>query len=143
LAGDEVCPEHRDRLIFLPFLAQHQKQKGDTPMNQSLMVHYAVACLEGLDVPRAPRDLSRSQKMPLEDCLHILRQFEAAGLVRENAQGSFERMRSMEALTALEVLQALWSAPSGTTIRMLYGTEKFESDQVARLVAQAHAWPNG
>jgi len=52
-------------------------------MNQSLMVHHAVACLEGLDIPMAPRDLSRSQHVPYEDCLHILQLFEAAGLVRK------------------------------------------------------------
>ncbi len=112
-------------------------------MNQSLMVHYAVACLEGLDVPRAPRDLSRSQKMPLEDCLQILRQFEAAGLVRENAEGSFERTRSIEELTALEVLQALWQAPTGFAVRMLYGSEEFKSKQVIRQVVNAATRSNG
>jgi len=112
-------------------------------MNESRMVHYAVACLEGLDIPLAPRDLSRAQKVPLEDCLHILRQFESAGLVRENAQGAFERNCSIERLSALEVLQALWSAPREKAIRMLYGTSGLESDQVTRLAAQAGAWPRG
>jgi hypothetical protein len=112
-------------------------------MNQPQMVHYAVACLEGLDIPMAPRDLSRSQKVPLEDCLHILRQFEAAGLVRKNAQGFFERTCSIEQVTALEVLQALWSAPWGKAVRMLYGTSEFNADQVAVLAARAGAWPRG
>ena len=129
-------------------------------MNQSRMVHYAVACLEGLDIPLAPRDLSRSQKVPFEDCLHILEQFEAAGLVRKNAKGLVERNCSIEELTALEVLQALWRAPScpngartrplvdrgrgtGHDIRMLFGTKEFNADQVARLASRAGAWPRG
>ena len=112
-------------------------------MDNSVMVHYAVACLEGLETPLAPRDLSRSQDVPLEECLQILRQFEAAGLVRENALGTFERTRSIEQVTALEVLQALWSSPSGKTIRMLYGTQEFNADQVNQLVVRAGAWPRG
>jgi hypothetical protein len=112
-------------------------------MNESLMVHYAVACLEGLDIPLAPRDLSRAQKVPLKDCLHILRQFEIAGLVRENAQGLFERTCSIEELTALQLLQALWSPSSGRAIRMLYGKKGLMSDQAAKLVTQAGAWPRG
>ncbi len=112
-------------------------------MNQSRMVHYAVACLEGLDIPLAPRDLSRSQEVPLEECLHILRQFEAAGLVRENAQGLLERICSIEQVTALEVLQALWSVPSGQAVRILYGTKEFKADQVTRLASRAGSWPRG
>ena len=112
-------------------------------MNQSRMVYYAVACLEGLDIPMAPRDLSRAQQVPLEDCLKILRQFEAAGLVREDARGFFERTRSIDHLTALEVWKALWSAPWGTAIRMLYGTREFRADQVAQLSSRAGAWSRG
>jgi hypothetical protein len=112
-------------------------------MNHSLMVHYAVACLEGLDIPLAPRELSRTQSIPIEDCLHILHQFESAGLVRRNAWGSFERTCSIEQLTALDVLQALWSSPTGKGCRMLYGTNGLLSDQVTRLAVQTGTWPRG
>ena len=112
-------------------------------MNQSQMVHYAVACLEGLDIPMAPRDLSRSQNVPYGDCLHILQQFEGAGLVRKNDRGTFERACSVEQVTSLEVLQALWSAPWGKAVRMIYRNKEFKADQVARLAARAGAWPRG
>ena len=111
-------------------------------MNTSHMVHHAVACLEGLDRPLSPRDLSRAQNVPLEECLHILRQFEAAGLVRENADGAYERLCAIEEITALEVLQALWQAPSRGAARVLYGNG-FRADQVNRLAARAGAWPRG
>ena len=112
-------------------------------MNQSRMVHYAVACLEGLDIPMAPRDLSRSQKVPFEDCLHILQQFEAAGLVRKNAQGLIERRCSIEEVTALDVLQALWALPLGKALRKLIGTRKFKANQAVWLAARADTWPRG
>jgi hypothetical protein len=111
-------------------------------MNQSHMVHYAVACLEGLEFPTTPRDLSRSQRIPLEECRHILRQFEAAGLVRESGDECYERTCSVEQVTALEVLQALWSAVSRKAIRMLFG-HRFEADQTTRLVSHTSVWPRG
>src|SRR5665213_682557 len=111
--------------------------------NNSVMVHYAVACLEGLHSPATPRDLSRSQRVPLEECLHILRQLESAGIVRENAQGLIERTCSIEELTALQVLQALWSPPTAAAIRMLYGEIELNAEQVTRRVVHAAAWPRG
>jgi hypothetical protein len=112
-------------------------------MSPSHMVHYAVACLEGLNIPLAPRDLSLSQRVPLEDCMYILRQFEVAGLVRENAQGVFERTCSIEQLTALDVLQALWRAPSGPSFRMLYGSSELISNHVIRQAVHANTRSNG
>ena len=112
-------------------------------MNNSSMVQFAVACLEGLASPASPRDLSRSQQVPLEECLFILRQFESAGIVRENAQGLIERTRSIEELTALEVLQALWSSTQEAAIRMLYGNSELDAEQVTRYAVHAAAWPRG
>jgi hypothetical protein len=112
-------------------------------MNHSVMVRYAVACLEGLESPVALRDLSQTQHVPLEDCQHIVRQFESAGIVRENERGLIERTCSIEDLTALQILQALWSSPSRTAIRMLYGKSELIAEQVTRCVVDAAAWPRG
>ena len=112
-------------------------------MNNSVMVHFAVACLEGLHSPSTPRDVSRSQEVPLDECVHILGQFEAAGLVRENAQGLIERTCSLEDVTALQVLQALWSRNKNTAIGMLYGKSELNADQVTRRVVIAGSWPRG
>ena|SRR5258708_4821 len=112
-------------------------------MNSSVMVRYAVACLEGLESPATLRGLSLAQHVPLEDCLHIVQQFKSAGIVRENEGGLIERTCSIEELTALQVLQALWSRPQETTVRMLYGNSELNADQVTRLVVKAAAWPLG
>ena len=112
-------------------------------MNHSLMVHYAVACLEGLDIPQVPQELSRAQNVPIDDCMRILDQLESAGLVRKTERGSFERTCSIHQLTALEVLQALWSTPTVKDLRMLYTTINSQADQITRLAARTGFWPLG
>ena len=111
-------------------------------MHPSHMAHYAVACLEGLERPLTPQALSREQNVPIGDCLHILRRFEAAGLVQQNAEGAFERTCSIEQITAFEVLQALWY-PQELSIDLLFGMERFGAEHVARLLARAADGPQG
>src|SRR5882724_4107140 len=122
--------EHWGQAYFFALPSSTSNEK-ETHMNKSHMVHYAVACLEGLEFPTTPRDLSRSQRVPLEECLHILQQFEAAGLVRESGDECYKRTCSVEQVTALQVLQALWSVPQSKALRMLFGNG-FEADQTTR-----------
>lgn len=112
-------------------------------MNHSQLASYAVACLEGLDHPQAPRELSRSQHVPFEDCLAILERLEAAGLVRENAQGLIEVCVALEQITALEVLQAVWAKPSKVEIQVLFGIRSSIAERVTRLAMQAEHSPLG
>ncbi len=114
-------------------------------MNNSVMVRYAVACLEGLDRPVSSGDLSRSTDVPLPECLQLVRQFKAVGLVQETAEGLFSRTCAMEELTALQVLQAIWTrdAQPQSSIQVLFGTFQFKAQDILRQVVQANVQARG
>ena len=96
-------------------------------MNNRLTVQYALLCLKELDGSvqsgRTALQLSRTQGIPLPECQTILRQLAAAGIVGLRATGEARLQRPAAELTALEVLQALQTAPA-PEFRLLYQSQE-------------------
>ena len=85
-------------------------------MKNQRIVQLAVMCLQALNAQAgqavSPQEISRSQGVPLEECLRILRQFNTAGIVQYAEAGKVRLVRPVEDLTALEILEALWTMDS-------------------------------
>ena len=95
-------------------------------MNVRENVQFALMCIQELDhraeTPLLPLEISRLQGVPLEDCLAILKRLHVAGVVRSSPEGRFALVRPAGELTALEVLQALWTPLEEKPIfRMMVG----------------------
>jgi len=112
-------------------------------MDCPIVVQYAVACLEGLEQPATAGELSRRQGIPMEECQFVLNRFEAAGIVRKDERGLFERSRPLDEFTSLEVLEAIWARPEPPSFRMLYGQEVRGTALHTRHAAVNAAWARG
>lgn len=114
-------------------------------MNHTQLAEYAVACLEALDHPATLGDISRSGHMPYDACQTILDRFVRAGLARRNDTGTYERAKSMDSLTAFEVLQAVWSTPQPQTpsYTLLFPRENAGTASVLERALRVVAQPKG
>lgn len=100
-------------------------------MNSAKSVQYALMCLEALErhgsESLSAQAISREQGIPLPECQVILRCLEVAGIVVLSAQ-KYKLGRSTTELTALEVLQALWTLPAPEkavpAFQLLYGPNR-------------------
>jgi DNA-binding IscR family transcriptional regulator len=82
-------------------------------MNHLQDVQYALMCLDELGHhahrPIAASEVGRRQGVPWPDCLSILRRLGQAGIVAWADRDQVILNRSSEDVTALELLQALWT----------------------------------
>ena len=98
-------------------------------MNQRQTVQIALLCLEALSQTSqknmTPQDLSRQQGLPLPVCLSTVYRLIQAGIVELREDGSLHLCRSLEDLTALEILNAVWaSEKKQPAFRMLVGGKR-------------------
>jgi DNA-binding IscR family transcriptional regulator len=82
-------------------------------MNHREIVQIAVRCLAELEGrphhSASFKEISRKQGIPLAECVRVLRQLYAAGIVTLEEAGKVTLQRSMDELTALDILQAVWA----------------------------------
>jgi DNA-binding IscR family transcriptional regulator len=95
-------------------------------MKHQRLVQFAVMCLQALEVNAgtalSASEISQRQGVPLPDCIHILHQFNNAGIVQSAASGKVALTRPVADFTALEILEALWACETPPAeLRMLIG----------------------
>lgn len=94
-------------------------------MKSQQLMQYAVLCLQALDAnegkPLSLLDLSHTQGVPFPTCVRLIHRLNKAGIV-EVSGGAVILRRPVEELTALEIVQAVWSAPEQQDrVRILVG----------------------
>jgi len=95
-------------------------------MNTQQTVQYAVMCLQALDEnagkPMSLQEISQRQGVPMAECQDIVRHLSEAGIVTLAGPGRVVLLRPVEELTALEILEAVWSSSNPPpAFRMLVG----------------------
>ena len=109
-------------------------------MKNQQFVQYAVLCLQALDAnggrPLSVQDLSHSQGVPFATCVRLINRLSDVGIVEVTSDGVTLR-RPVEDLTALEIVQAIWSDKEKSTgFRMLVGGVRGMRAKVTRALAQ-------
>jgi DNA-binding IscR family transcriptional regulator len=94
-------------------------------MENKLTVQYAVQCIEELANDSLGRlsvlELSRRRGIPMDACRNILRRLEEAGILTIDERDRYGLLRSVEDITSLDVLQALWTdRPQHPAFKVLY-----------------------
>jgi DNA-binding IscR family transcriptional regulator len=113
-------------------------------MNSQLNVQYAVACLKQLGDSQASgmrgADLGRLCGVPSDVLPDLLERLCQAGLVSVTEEGLYRLTRALEELTALEVLQAVWTEPKKQTpFRLLYQAARGATRKTLEAVAFAQS----
>jgi DNA-binding IscR family transcriptional regulator len=83
-------------------------------MNHEQVVQHAVLCLQALDdaaKPLTPREISSRQGIPLPECARILRQLCEAGILLATENGRMALNGSVEEVTSMDLLEAVWGQP--------------------------------
>jgi len=98
-------------------------------MNQQRVVQFAVMCLQELDAHAGQavsvEEISQRRGIPLPECTHVIRQLGVAGIVELAAPDQAVLRRAIEDLTALEILQAVWTKPAmSSPLRVWLGDKR-------------------
>jgi DNA-binding IscR family transcriptional regulator len=106
-------------------------------MKHQQVVQFAVQCLQALDAnqgkPLSLHALSRTQGVPYAECVSVISRLDRAGIVELAAGGSVALRRPVEDLTALEIIQAVWSFQDARpAFRMLIGAHRGIRSKVTR-----------
>ena len=94
-------------------------------MNHRQLVQFAAMCIAELDEQGGRslslQQLSRNQGIPFPVCRKIIRRLDLAGIVKVT-DGKIVLLRSAEEMTALDVLEAIWSSKEALpAFRMVVG----------------------
>lgn len=82
-------------------------------MNHETVVQFAVQCLQELDAHAGEalsfKEISQRQGIPLLECTQVIRRLGHAGIVELAETGRVVLRRPVEELTALDILEAVWT----------------------------------
>jgi hypothetical protein len=96
-------------------------------MKTQANVQHALMCLEALagsDVPLSPEIISRERGLLLDECRDLLERLASARLLERDHE-SYAFTQELSAITAYDVLQALWYPPEKKpAFRMWVGPDR-------------------
>lgn len=110
-------------------------------MNHTQTMQDAAACLKQFQhcpTGRSAQDIASAEGIPVARCSTILDRLAQAQLIHAVDEGRF---RLSGDVTALDVLNAVWTAPAAPDFHMLFGTRRGSAKLVRQL--SRREWAQG